>query len=96
MVSQFWVNMFSGLAANYGMSSSALAILFTFVWAIGFSIMITIAFDNEHKKQIGLISFLGWLLFFTFIELLDWYTLGLIFLVFFGIWGYTRTKGEGE
>jgi hypothetical protein len=53
-------------------------------------------FDTEHKKNLGVISFLGWLVFFTFVGALDWYTTGLTLVIFLGVWEYTRHQEGGN
>jgi hypothetical protein len=95
MVSQFWLNMFTGFANSSGLSAAGMCAIVVFTLSISFSIAIIFMFNVEHKKNLGVVSFLSWLTFFTFAGALDWYSLALVFLIFFGVWEYTQHK-EGS
>lgn len=83
MVSEPWLQAFSGLAQSYGLSAAAFSTLFVFIVSVGFTLAIAVFVNKWHKLDFdfGIVLFYLFMAFFTFGGAMDWYVFGVMGLV---------------
>jgi hypothetical protein len=96
MVAQMFIDGWAGVGAQLGLSGSATAMLFSFLFSIGISIALVIYFNEkvEEHTAFGIITFYGIMGFFAFIGMLDWIIYVICFIT--GIilmWSYNKRGG---
>lgn len=93
MVSTFFLTMFTGIAANLGVSPAAASNLFLFVISAVISLGFVVVYDSNHKKNLGIFAFYAMLTAFTFFGGIDWFILIVVFLFGFATWGMMHKEG---
>ena len=93
MVSDAWLQAFSGLAQGYGLTASAFSTLFVLIISVGFALAISVYVKQKHDVgfDFGLVMFYLFMALFTLGGAVDWYIFGIM-----GVIGIIIYKAVGK
>lgn len=93
MVSDAWIQAFSGLAQSYGMTPAAFSTIFVFILSVGFSLAIATYVKQKYDVgfDFGLVMFYLFLALFTLGGAMDWFVFAIV-----GVLGIIIFRGVGH